>query len=130
MKMTSLTPAPNSNLAASIVEGTTHMPIHSEVASHKGLSPLVRPESVALTYDLLLANAQQSEANYDESKVPQFELPDLLVTFDGQQIGDTSEWEKIRKPELYRFFEEKVLLGNGIQHLSEVLPLTLFGLWQ
>ena len=73
-----------------------------------------------IAYPFLLANAQQSEANYDESKVPQFELPDLLVTFDGQQIGDTSEWEKIRKPELYRFFEEKVYgkVPGGLDSLS------------
>src|SRR5680860_1636247 len=50
----------------------------------------------------------QFEPNYDERKVPEFEIPDPLTTFDGKKITDTSEWEDTRRPELYQFFEEQV----------------------
>lgn len=46
--------------------------------------------------------------NYDESKVPIFELPDALTTFDGEQIKTAKEWTETRRPELYNFFETQV----------------------
>ncbi|MCG2459800.1 acetylxylan esterase [Flavobacteriaceae bacterium F89] len=46
--------------------------------------------------------------NYDESKVPTFKLPDALTTFDGDKIGTAQEWNEIRRPELYSFFETQV----------------------
>jgi hypothetical protein len=54
-----------------------------------------------------MVNAQ-FEANYHESKVPDFEVPDPLTTFDGRKITDSTAWENIRRPELYRFFEKQV----------------------
>ncbi len=50
----------------------------------------------------------QFEPNYDESKVPLFEAPDPLISFKGEQISDSLAWEKKRRPELLRFFEQKV----------------------
>lgn len=56
-----------------------------------------------------MSNAQsEPEYNYDENKVPQFELPDPLTSFAGEKIGNTSEWTNKRRPELYNFFEEQV----------------------
>ncbi len=60
-----------------------------------------------IAYPLHRATAQ-FEPNYDERKVPEFEVPDPLTSFDGEKITDTSEWENTRRPELYRFFEEQV----------------------
>lgn len=48
------------------------------------------------------------EVNYDESKVPVFDLPDPLVTFSGKKIRNVRQWEKIRRPELFGYFEENV----------------------
>lgn len=48
----------------------------------------------------------QAEANYDESKVPAFKLPDPLVTFNGKKIKNVKQWEKKRRPELLHFFTE------------------------
>jgi len=50
----------------------------------------------------------QSQTNYDESKVTSFEVPDPLLTFDGRSINSEKKWEKIRRPELLDFFENKV----------------------
>ena len=46
--------------------------------------------------------------NYDESKVPQFELPNPLTSFSGRKIKNTRRWEKVRRPELMHFFTNNV----------------------
>ena len=48
------------------------------------------------------------ETNYDESSVPVFEMPDLLMTKDGSPVVSASDWEKIRRPEILSLFEEFV----------------------
>ncbi len=50
----------------------------------------------------------QFEPNYDESKVPDFVLPDPLVTFNGKKIKNVKNWEKKGRPELLEFFTENV----------------------
>ncbi len=50
----------------------------------------------------------QSEPNYDENKVPKFELPDPLTTFAGKKIKTPGKWIKERRPELLAFFSENV----------------------
>jgi len=46
--------------------------------------------------------------NYDESKIPQFEIPDLLTSFNGRKIKNTRRWERVRRPELIDFFTNNV----------------------
>ena len=48
------------------------------------------------------------EANYDESKVPEYTLPDVLTSFDGQHINTVQEWENSRRPEIVNFFEQNI----------------------
>lgn len=50
----------------------------------------------------------QFETNYDETNVPEFIVPDALITFDGQKITTQEEWNEKRRPELYAFFENSV----------------------
>ena len=38
--------------------------------------------------------------NYDESKVPEYVLPDPLVTKSGHQVKSAREWERKRRPEI------------------------------
>ena len=48
------------------------------------------------------------EANYDESKVGSYSLPDPLTLQNGQPVKDARTWEKVRRPELLRLFEQQV----------------------
>ena len=48
-------------------------------------------------------NAQQN-INYDESKVPDYVLPELLVTATGKAISSARQWEELRRPELLELF--------------------------
>jgi hypothetical protein len=48
------------------------------------------------------------EANYDESKVPQYTLPDPLVCLDGTKVDNAQLWRQKRRGEIVKLFEENV----------------------
>lgn len=50
----------------------------------------------------------QFTPNYDESAVPHFELPPLLISQSGRHITSPDEWMNIRRPELLHLFETQV----------------------
>ena len=50
----------------------------------------------------------QTPANYDESKVPALVLPDPFVSEKGNLIKTVADWEKIRRPEILRLFQDEV----------------------
>jgi hypothetical protein len=52
--------------------------------------------------------AQPPDANYDESKVPAYTLPDPLVLENGEPVRDAATWKNRRRPELLRLFEDHV----------------------
>ena len=48
------------------------------------------------------------DTNYDESKVPEYELPDPLICFDGRPVSDAAMWRETRRPEILRAFAQHV----------------------
>ena len=54
------------------------------------------------------AASADDEFNYDESKVPEFELPDPLVTLSGDAVTEAATWRDVRRPEILRLFEQHV----------------------
>lgn len=50
----------------------------------------------------------QDQTNYDESKVPPYKLPELLVSLNGKPITTGKEWMRIRRPEILSLFEENM----------------------
>lgn len=48
------------------------------------------------------------QANYDEDLVPQYTLPDLLVTKKGTQVNTSAKWTNIRRQEVLNLFEDHV----------------------
>lgn len=59
---------------------------------------------------MLLAQEEEKykDANYKEENVPAYELPELLKTFDGKKIGSARQWERLRRPEIIRFYAENM----------------------
>jgi len=53
-------------------------------------------------------SANQSEINYFEDKVPEYKLPDVLVTHEGKKVDNTKEWEKNRRREILELFRTNV----------------------
>ena len=52
--------------------------------------------------------AQDDTLNYDESKIPPYILPDLLVSDDGKVIHNSGEWEQIQRPSILKKFTENI----------------------
>ena len=54
------------------------------------------------------ASAQPKGANYDESKVPKYTLPDPLTLANGRKVTDTQTWREQRRPEILELFTTQV----------------------
>jgi len=51
------------------------------------------------------------EVNYDESQMPAYTLPDVLLCQDGSKVGSVEEWQTKRRPELLQMFKD-VMYGE------------------
>ena len=66
-----------------------------------------------ITYLLLFVSAVfpfqrlSAQANYDESKVPKYELPKLLQTVEGKAVSSTEQW-KSRRAEILSLFSKQM----------------------
>ncbi|MFT4547549.1 MAG: hypothetical protein ACI9MB_001496 [Verrucomicrobiales bacterium] len=49
-----------------------------------------------------------SDVNYEESKIPHYDLPALLVTPEGKRITTADEWRNIRRPQILSLFSNLV----------------------
>lgn len=52
--------------------------------------------------------ATGQDANYDESKVPAYTLPDPLVCADGTKVTSAGAWRQKRRPQVLKLFQEHV----------------------
>ena len=48
------------------------------------------------------------EAIYDEAQIPQYELPEPLVAFDGSKVETKEDWESQRRPEILEVFAREM----------------------
>jgi hypothetical protein len=62
---------------------------------------------IALIYLSIFSIHIQAQ-NYDESKVPQYILPDVLKTTNNVVIKNKADWEKLRRPEIITLFENNI----------------------
>ncbi len=65
-----------------------------------------------------LLRAQPAEFNYDEAKVPKYELPNPLVMNDGTAVKDAEQWPA-RRVEILQLFQTHVY-GRSPQPLKEM----------
>jgi len=61
----------------------------------------------------------QFEPNYDESRIPEFMLPELLLSKSDEKIQNVDQWEKIRRKEILELFKTEVY-GKIPEHAVEV----------
>jgi hypothetical protein len=54
------------------------------------------------------AAAQPPGINYDESRVPEYTLPDPLVCEDGTVVDHPELWREKRRPEILELFQTQV----------------------
>lgn len=70
------------------------------------LLPLLMTTALLVGEDF--AEAQQKTANYDETKIAPYTLPELLKTQDGRAVSNAEAWTKERRPEILALFEQHV----------------------
>ncbi len=63
---------------------------------------------VVLCYLSPLLSQQNFVPNYDEAKVPKFDLPDPLLLQDGRTVTDAKTWTARRRPEILELFTTQV----------------------
>lgn len=51
---------------------------------------------------------QRQQTNYDEQKVPKYDLPDPLVASDGTKVTTAKLWREKRRPEILELFRAQV----------------------
>lgn len=71
------------------------------------LPDMWRPLFLALTL-AAAAFAQPAGFNYDEAKVPRYELPDVLTMRDGTPVKTPADWTEKRRPEILDLFTNVV----------------------
>lgn len=54
------------------------------------------------------AKEGDKDVNYEEGKVPAYDLPDLLVTVEGKRITTADEWHRLRRPQIMSLFSNLV----------------------
>src|SRR5687767_5693999 len=64
--------------------------------------------SIAPIASIAAQGSAPNQANYDESKVPQYTLPDPLTLSSGERVTDIKTWSERRRPELLHLFETQV----------------------
>ena len=90
---------------------------------------------------LMVVMVNVNGQNYDEAKVPAYTLPEVLKTAANKKVNNITTWEKVRRPEILKLFEDNIygqmpaLYGsirytitnndlaamNGKAHLKQVL---------
>ena len=55
-----------------------------------------------------VTTAQPSGFNYDEERVPQYTLPDVLKKSDGALVSTSADWMQARRPEVLELFNKHV----------------------
>jgi hypothetical protein len=69
---------------------------------------LIRISVITSIFFLLLIRAYSQEANYDESKVPAYTLPDPLIDSKGKKITKAKAWSSHRRQEILDLFRQHV----------------------
>lgn len=69
---------------------------------------MLRVSAVCFLCFSSLTSCTAQDANYDESKVPGYQLPDSLISNSGQPITTAEEWVGSRRAEVLRLFEQHV----------------------
>jgi hypothetical protein len=59
-------------------------------------------------FSILNSFAQREITIYDESKVPEYQLPDALTRFNGRKVKSEKGWDNKRRTEILKFFTDEV----------------------
>jgi hypothetical protein len=64
--------------------------------------------SVFMMLSVSALYSQRRDVNYDEAKVPQYELPDPLIFENGKKVKNVRQWMGKRRPEVVEVFAQEM----------------------
>ncbi|MGC1243711.1 MAG: acetylxylan esterase [Chryseosolibacter sp.] len=53
-------------------------------------------------------SSSRPQLNFTEEKVPEYTLPDLLTTLDGEKVNSVRSWNRMRRPEILELYRTHV----------------------
>ena len=62
---------------------------------------------ILLSLQIIYSSSMEAQ-NYDESKIPQYSLPDILLSESGQLAETVDAWEKVRRGEVLELFRDQM----------------------
>lgn len=65
-------------------------------------------KKLIISFVLMISMVHVEAQNYNESKVPPYTLPDILKTTANIAVKNKKTWEKVRRPEILKLFEDNV----------------------
>lgn len=68
---------------------------------------------------IVVAQDNRQNVNYDESKIPPYELPDALTLENGKKVTSPEMWMQERRQEILRMFETQVY-GKSPEHSRDL----------
>ncbi|MEC9331179.1 MAG: acetylxylan esterase [Verrucomicrobiota bacterium] len=88
----------------------THTPALHLFSQLDWIVAMTRTSGIAFAISLIInmPNHNVSAANYNEDKVPEYNLTDPLNMKDGTPVSSAKEWERKRRPEILNLFREHV----------------------
>lgn len=82
--------------------------IHADICKAAAHAAVVSPWSVTPLPEYGWKAQVSARANYDESKLPPYVLPDPLKMQDGSRVKNRKDWYEKRRPELLELFSEEM----------------------
>jgi len=77
----------------------------------KEFCPCAGTATMLLTFALMSSDMSapaQPKANYDETRIPPYTLPDPLMLANGTKVTDAKTWQEKRRPEILELFRSQV----------------------
>lgn len=87
--------------------------------SHPPFASLLSLTAIAFSLSIATPAISADDANYTESKIPPYQLPDPLTFSDGRPVDTPEKWRNERRPELLELFAEHVY-GHAPESHPEV----------
>lgn len=63
---------------------------------------------IIIIFSISLSYQVRGQSNFDENKIQKYDLPELLISINGDKISDSMSWIKTRRPELLTLFAENM----------------------
>ncbi|MCA9213203.1 MAG: acetylxylan esterase [Planctomycetales bacterium] len=87
---------------------TTVFVMESTMISFRSLSCLLLVVCIASQLFAREPKEFDKDVNYDEARLPHYDLPPLLLTAEGKEVTTPEEWKNVRRPQIVSLFSNLI----------------------